>query len=205
AIWAAGFAPESIPSDQLFPKFVLEHLPQGLAGLVIAGILAAAMGTHSSAINSLASSVTHDLYASITGRRDPMHLLRVGRRFSAFWAVVLILGALYFHLFSEQGGTPVVVLALSIASITYGGLLGTYLLAGRWPRAEGRDAIGAIAITVAIMLLVVFAGRLSGLGGFGWLAPFAHLAWPWYVPLGTVLTILSGVTLSFLPHATRST
>ena len=71
AIWAAGLAPAETPSDQLFPAFVVQHLPAGLAGLVIAGILAAAMGTHSSAINSLASSATHDLYASWTGRRDP--------------------------------------------------------------------------------------------------------------------------------------
>ena len=55
AIWAAGLAPADTPSDQLFPAFVVDHLPAGLAGLVIAGILAAAMGTHSSAINSLAS------------------------------------------------------------------------------------------------------------------------------------------------------
>jgi hypothetical protein len=107
--------------------------------------------------------------------------------------------------YTKQGDTPVVVLALSIASITYGGLLGTYLLAGRWPRAEGRDAIGAIAITVSIMLFVVFAGRLAPHPGFGWLAPLGHLAWPWYVPLGTALTILGGMALSFIPHASRRT
>ncbi len=83
AIWSAGLAPEGMASDQIFPRFVVEQLPVGLAGLVIAGILAAAMGTHSSAINSLASSATHDLYASYTGRTDPVHLLRVGRLFSA--------------------------------------------------------------------------------------------------------------------------
>ncbi len=73
AIWAAGLAPSSVPGDELFPSFVLHYLPTGLAGLVVAGILAAAMGTHSSAINSLASSATHDLYASWTGRQDPAH------------------------------------------------------------------------------------------------------------------------------------
>ena len=79
AIWAANLAPSGTPADQLFPRFVIDQLPAGLAGLVVAGILAAAMGTHSSAINSLASSVTHDLYAGWTGRRDPVHLLKVGR------------------------------------------------------------------------------------------------------------------------------
>ena len=163
AIWSAGLAPEGTPGDQLFPAFIVNHLPTGLAGLVVAGILAAAMGTHSSAINSLASSATHDLYASWTGRHDPVHLLRVGRLLSAIWALGLIGGALFFHYAASGNDTPVVVLALSIASVTYGPLLGTYFLAGRWPRAQGRDVVGAVAITVAIMLIVVFAKRLSGL------------------------------------------
>jgi Na+/proline symporter len=200
AIWAAGLAPAETASDQLFPAFVVQHLPVGLAGLVIAGILAAAMGTHSSAINSLASSATHDLYASWTGRTDPIHLLRVGRVISAVWALGLIAGALLFHATAGSGQTPVVVLALSIASITYGPLLGTYILAGRWPRARGRDVVGAVAITVALMLLVVFAKRLAGAPGLGWLEPLGRLAWPWYVPLGTALAVGSGMALSYVPR-----
>ena len=151
---------------------MVDHLPVGLAGLVIAGILAAAMGTHSSAINSLASSATHDLYASWTGRRDPAHLLRVGRLISAVWALGLIVGALFFHASAGGGQTPVVVLALSIASVTYGPLLGTYLLAGRWPRARGRDVVGAVAVTVVRHA----GGRLRRSGwratpGLAWLEP----------------------------------
>ena len=57
------------------------------------------------------------------------------------------------------------VLALSIASVTYGPLLGTYFLAGRWPRARGRDVVGAVAITVVVMLVVIFAKRLAATPG----------------------------------------
>jgi Na+/proline symporter len=170
----------------------------GIAGLVVAGILAAAMSTISSSINALASSMTHDIYASWTGRRDPVHLFRVGRAFSAAWGIALIGGALLFQAYASENDTPVVVLALSIASVTYGALLGTYLLAGRWPRATGRDVVGAVAVTVAVMLVVVFARRL-GESGFGWLEPIGRLAWPWYVPLGTVLAFGTGVALSYLP------
>jgi Na+/proline symporter len=204
AIWAAGLAPEEMASDNIFPSFVLNQLPTGLAGLVIAGILAAAMGTHSSAINSLASSATHDLYASWTGRRDPVHLLNVGRLISAAWAVGLVGGALFFHATAGGGQTPVVVLALSIASVTYGPLLGTYFLAGRWPRARGRDVVGAVAFTVAVMLLVIFARRLAPVPGLGWLEPVGRLAWPWYVPLGTLLAVGSGIALSYLPGRNAS-
>ena len=95
-----------------------------------------------------------------------------------------------------------VVLALSIASVTYGALLGTYLLAARWPRATGRDVVGAVAVTVAVMLLVIFARRLAA-GGVAWLEPVGRLAWPWYVPLGTLLAFGTGVLLSYLPTRGR--
>jgi solute:Na+ symporter, SSS family len=201
AIWTAGLAPANIPADQIFPTFILNQLPPGLAGLVVAGILAAAMSTISSSINALASSMTHDLYAGWSGRRDPAHLLRVGKLFSAVWGLSLIAGALFFYLYATGTDTPVVVLALSIASITYGALLGTYVLAAR-PRVQGRDVVGAVAVTVIAMLLVVFARSLSASAAFEWLAPASRLAWPWYVPLGTLIAVSTGIALSYLPHGT---
>jgi Na+/proline symporter len=204
AIWAAGFAPQSVPGDQVFPRFIIEHLPVGLAGLVIAGILAAAMSTHSSAINAMASSLTHDFYAALSGRRDPTHLLRVGRLFSALWGVALVAGALGFFAYASGTNTPVVVLALSIASVTYGALLGTYILAGRWPMARGGDIVVATVVTVVVMLGVVFAGRLAPVPGLTWLAPAARLAWPWYVPLGTLLTLAVGMASSAFPARVRA-
>jgi SSS family solute:Na+ symporter len=203
AIWSAGLAPEGMSADTIFPSFIIEHLPAGIAGLVVAGILAAAMSTISSSINALASSMTHDLYASWTGRRDPKHLFRVGRAFSAAWGVALIGGALLFESYASGNDTPVVVLALSIASVTYGALLGTYLLAARWPRATGRDVVGAVVVTVLVMLVVVFARRLAE-SGIAWLEPVGRLAWPWYVPLGTALAFGSGVLLSHLPSRERT-
>jgi Na+/proline symporter len=203
AIWSAGLAPEGLAADTIFPRFIIEHLPAGIAGLVVAGILAAAMSTISSSINALASSMTHDIYAGWTGRRDPRHLFRVGRAFSALWGIALIGGALLFEAYASGSDTPVVVLALSIASVTYGALLGTYLLAARWPRATGRDVVGAVLVTVVVMLAVVFARRLAS-SGMAWLEPAGRLAWPWYVPLGTTLAFGTGVLLSYLPSR-RST
>jgi Na+/proline symporter len=200
AIWATKLMPDTMPSDQIFPRFVITYLPAGLAGLVVAGILAAAMSTHSSAINALASSLTHDLYAGWTGRKDPAHLLRVGRICSALWAVALMLGALLFLAYDREGKTPVVVLALSIASIAYGGLLGAYLLAARWSRATGPDVIAGVAVSLSVMLAVFFARGLSERFGFSWLAPVGRLAWPWYVPLGTLLTVAVGTGSSLLPR-----
>jgi Na+/proline symporter len=203
AIWAGGFTPAELPADQIFPRFIVDHLPSGLSGLLIAAILAATMGTHSSAISALASSMTHDLYSSYTGVRDPERLLRVGRAMSLLWGALVTVAALGFHSLAGGGQTPVVIFALSIASITYGALLGAYLLAGRWSRAVGRDVLGAIAVGLSIMLVVFFSKQLSAIPALAWTAPAGRLAWPWYVPLGTLLTFGTGVLLSFLPRATR--
>src|SRR5690606_14307382 len=83
AIWAANLAPPEQPPDEIFGQFVLDYLPAGLAGLVVAGILAAVLSGVASSINALASSFTHDLYASWTGERDERQLMRVGRIVSA--------------------------------------------------------------------------------------------------------------------------
>ena len=191
AMWAAGQAPEGMPGDELFPRFIVEYLPPGIAGLVVAGILAAAMSTLSSSINALGSSVTHDWYATRPGSHDPARLLRMGRLVSAAWGVLLIVGALGFWAWGSSD-TPVVVLALSIASVTYGALLGTYLLAAKFPRVQGADVARAVAVALAVMLTVTFAGRLAAAGGPGWLAAVGQLAWPWYVPLGTLITVATG-------------
>jgi Na+/proline symporter len=174
---------------------VVEHFPPGLAGLMVAAVLAASMATHSSAISALASSITHDFYAGWTGRRDPGHLFRVGRAWSLIWGVLITLVALAFHTAAGGGQTPVVVFALSIASITYGGLLGAYLLASAPVRVAGRDVIKAIAVAVTVMLVVFFAKGLAGQPGLAWVAPLSRLAWPWYVPLGAAITVIIGLVL----------
>jgi protein-S-isoprenylcysteine O-methyltransferase Ste14 len=62
--------------------------------------------------------------------------------------------------------------------------------------------VGAVAVTVSVMLVVVFAQRLSASAGLQWLEPVGRLAWPWYVPLGTLLAVGTGVLLSYLPGRT---
>lgn len=191
--------------DAIFPRFIIEVMPPGLTGLVIAAILAAAMSTVSGALNSLSAATTHDIYIPLTKRTlDGQEMLRVGRRFTLLWAVILIGGAM---LYREQG-TPVVIIALAIASFTYGGLLGAFFLALFWRRARQRDAIVGMAVSITVMAFIVFAARLvaafpplqSALG------PFVGIAWPWYVLIGTTITFVVGMLLSFIPgRATRAT
>src|SRR5436190_23289530 len=121
-LWAFYGSRQFPTTDAIFPTFIIEQMPHGLVGLLLAAILAATMSTHSGAINSLAAASTHDIYLPITGRaHDDPRTLKVGKLFALAWGVVLTGGAL---LFPEDQKTPVVVIAISIASFTYGGLLG---------------------------------------------------------------------------------
>jgi Na+/proline symporter len=167
-----------------------------LLGLVVAAIVAATMSTHSGAINSLAAATTHDIYLPIAKRTaDDPRALRMGRFFALGWGTALTLGALLFH----AQGTPAVVVALGIASFTYGGLLGGFFLGILWSRARQRDAIIGMSTGITVMAVIVFAKPLSAAvpSLAESLAPVARIAWPWYVLIGTSLTLLVGVLASY--------
>ena len=84
-------------TDQIFPTFIIDRMPPGLVGLIIAAVVAATMSTHSGAINSLAAATTHDIYLPITKRSaDAPETLRMGKIFALIWGTVLTLGALAF-------------------------------------------------------------------------------------------------------------
>ncbi|HEV8409572.1 MAG TPA: sodium:solute symporter, partial [Gemmatimonadaceae bacterium] len=162
--------------DAIFPTFILEHMPHGLLGLIVAAIVAATMSTHSGAINSLAAATTMDIWIPLTKRLvNDATTFRAGRLFALLWGVVLTGGALLY----PESRTPVVVVALSIASFTYGALLGAFLLGIYNPRAKQRDAILGMSIGIIAMAIVVFS-------------PSFKIAWPWYVLIGTTITLFAG-------------
>ncbi|MBK6488558.1 MAG: sodium/solute symporter [Gemmatimonadetes bacterium] len=184
--------------DEIFPTFIIEVMPPGMTGLVVAAILAAAMSTVSGSLNSLSAATTHDIYVPLTGRStDDPRVFRAGRMFTLFWAVILIGGALLY----KNQGTPVVVVARSVASFTYGGLLGAFALGLGWRRGNQRAAIPGMAVGLASLPLVVFAKPLAIAYPFlsESLGPLARIAWPWYVLIGTSITFLTGM-LSSLTH-----
>ncbi len=180
--------------DEIFPRFIIESMPAGLTGLVVAAILAAS--TASGALNSLAAATLHDLYLPLTKRSptDP-GVLRISKLFTLMWAVILTGGALLYR----AQGTPVVVVALSIASFTYGGLLGGFFLGMLWRRAIQRDAILGMATAIVIMTFVVFARQLAPVfpSFQDTFTALSRIAWPWYVLIGTTITMIVGILSSF--------
>jgi solute:Na+ symporter, SSS family len=168
-------------SDEIFARFIVDELPVGLTGLLIAGVLAAAMSSLSSSINSLASASAFDFWGPMTGSAgDDARLLRVGRAFTLLWAGLLVGGAWLFLAMGE--GTAAVEVALGIASLVYGGLLGAFALGIFSGRADAAS---------------VRLGMALGIGGVTllWLFARAAVAWPWYVLLGSTVTVLVGHVL----------
>jgi SSS family transporter len=176
--------------DEIFPRFIIESLAPGLAGLVIAGILAAMMSTVSSSLNSLSSALANDVVGPLAGRSDDDDwMVRLGRRLTLFWAAVLIGGALLFQF--VQQGTPVVIIALQIASFTYGGLLGGFLLGIVSKRATERDALAGMATA-----LVIMAGLWAG-QQFGLIPRVVDTLW--FALIGSVITVATGSLSAVMP------
>ncbi len=163
--------------DEVFPKFIVEEMPPGLAGLLLAGIVAAAMSTLSSSLNALASSTVFDLRERLG--RTPLGedaALRLSRWTTLGWGLALIGFAALFQSMTN----PVVELGLGIASFTYGGLLGAFLLGLVSQRARQREALIAYAATLVAL-------------GFG--VQTGVLAWPLYTAAGAMVTVGLGVLL----------
>lgn len=202
-LWAFYQGRAFAATDLIFPTFIIEQMPSGLLGLIVAAIVAATMSTHSGAINSLAAATTHDIYLPLTGRRaDDPRALVMGKRFALIWGVGLTFGALLF----KAQGTPVVVIALSIASFTQGGLVGGFLLGILWKRAIQRDAILGMSVAIGTMAFIVFAKQIVAAypGAESLLGGVARIAWPWYVLIGTSLTMLVGILSSYTHPAPSS-
>jgi SSS family transporter len=166
-------------ADKIYPLFIWEHLPSGVAGLVIAAILAAAMSNLSAALNSLASTTVMDFWKPISrvAQSDAWWLTRA-RYATVLWAAVLF----FVGLLARQWGS-VLEAGLSIASIIYGSLLGVFLLGLLTRRVGESAAMVAMAAGLAVMLVVRF-----GLA----------VAFTWYVPIGTIATFGTGLAMSFI-------
>jgi len=180
-LWAYYGGREFSRGDEIFASFVVNVLPSGITGLLIAGVFAAAMSSLSSSINSLASASAYDFWAPLKGAEsDDARVLRAGKLFTLMWAALLIAGAVLFVPLSE--GTAAVEVALAIASMVYGGLLGAFVLAVWSIRADQRSVIIGMISGIAVVTSI-------------WLFARSAVAWPWFVPIGTTITVGVGLIL----------
>ena len=115
-----------VSTDRIFPTFIVREMPIGIAGLLVAAILAAAMSNLSAALNSLSSTTVVDFYMRLRPNADDRERGIISKSSTVLWALVLFAIAVYSVKVGGKG--HVVEIGLSIASVAYGCLLGVFLL-----------------------------------------------------------------------------
>jgi solute:Na+ symporter, SSS family len=168
-------------TDRILPLFLVREMPPGLAGLLLASIIAVAMSNASGSLNSLAASSVLD-FSRLRGKSaDSANFLKLSRRMTLAWGLVLMA-------FGLKKWGPLLEAGLTIASLPFGSLLGLFLLG---TIDSGANARGA--------LIGMFAGITAILCVF----QFTTVAFTWYVMLGALLTFAVGSIASRFPSASR--
>ena len=157
-LWAwheAGAAGYPLPQDknELLPLFIVTDLPSGLAGLVMAGLLAAALSSFTSVLNALSATTVADVYRPLVqkyGERPEAHYMKISRLATFLWTFLLIGLAIAFVGSQDN----IFNTAINVLSYFYGGLLGAFLLAILTRRGNGLSVMTGMIASVPVVLLL---------------------------------------------------
>ena len=145
---------ESNDKDYVFIHFILNNLPRGLIGLLLAVILSAAMSSTASELNALASTTAMDLYKrNVKGEKSDAHYVTASKWFTLAWGIVAISIACVANLFEN-----LIELVNIIGSIFYGNVLGIFLLAFFFKKVNGNAVFKAALITQVLICLIFYFG-----------------------------------------------
>lgn len=156
--------------DQVFPNFITEDMPPGLSGLVVAAIFAAAL---SSSLNSIAATAVNDLYKPFAGDKSDKHFLKVSGWLTVLIGIVQVVLAIAF-IASEESALG---LALSVASLINGPILGVFLVGAFLKKAREPHALIGMITSISLMIYILLGTKI---------------AWTWYALIGSLTTL--GVT-----------
>ena len=171
--------------DKIYPTFIVTRMPHGISGLLIAAILAAAMSNLSAALNALSSSTVLDFYLRLRPQTDERRRMQLSRLTTVFWGTILLAIAVFLCLHPVG---RVVELGLQIAAISYGALLGVFLLGVLTKTANQNGAL---------------IGMLCGFSIEVYLWLGTHVPFTWYVVIGTTVTFVVGYCASIIWQARR--
>lgn len=161
-------------TDSILPLFLVREMPTGIAGLMLASILAVAMSNASGSLNSLAASSVMD-FQSVRGRTlDPAKFLQLSRRMTLVWGLVLLCFGLFRY-------THLLETGLTVASLPFGSLLGLFLLGTFDSRANAAGVLTGMFAGLAVVLLVY---------------RYTPVAFTWYVLVGSCVTFAIGALAS---------
>ena len=163
---AAGAFPFT-GGDKVFPDFITQKMPTGLSGLVVAAIFAAAL---SSSLNSIAATAVNDIYKPYAKDRSDRHLMKVAGLLTVIVGIVQIAIAVSLR----NANSSALGMALSVASLINGPILGVFLVGAFLKGAREVHALIGMLASIAVMLYVLLGTKI---------------AWPWYALLGSTVTV----------------
>jgi Na+/proline symporter len=198
----------------VFASYILNVMPVGVRGFVVAGVFATAMGSFSAALNALATSATNDWYLHWVRRRSQTHYVRVARGFTVLFAVLMVaIAGAFAYAKVTTPDVRIIPVVLGIAGFILGPMLGVFLI-GMLTTGRGSDRGNLLAITAGLVATVV-AGKLhiTILNGVApWLglaATFRQPAWipevafTWWAMVGAVVVVAVGLCFR-TPDAVRA-
>ncbi len=178
-------------SDYVFLTFILNYLPHGFIGLLIAVILSASMSSTSSELNSLASTSTVDLYQRIIKREDTDKSYLVASKWITFiWGILAIIFA-----FVASDSENLIETVNIIGSVFYGTILGIFLVAFFIKRVQGNAVFTAAIVAESVVMSCHFL-NVNGYFSIGYL---------WYNAIGVLLTVVFAWLFSFMQEKPRAT
>jgi solute:Na+ symporter, SSS family len=198
----------------VFASYILNVMPVGVRGFVVAGVFATAMGSFSAALNALATSATNDWYLHWVRGRSQTHYVRVARGFTVLFAALMVaIAGAFAYAKVTTPDVRIIPVVLGIAGFILGPMLGVFLI-GMLTTGRGSDRGNLLAITAGLVATVV-AGKLhiTILNGVApWLglaATFRQPAWipevafTWWAMIGAVVVVVVGLCFR-TPAAVRA-
>lgn len=182
--------------NEIFAYFIINKMPTGLRGLIMAGVFATAMGSLSAALNALATSFVKDFYAPYFRKNaEEAHYVFSARVFTFVFALLMVIVAsLAAYSVMHNPKLTIIPIALGILGYTYGSLLGMFLI-GMLTRTRGNDNGNLIAMLCGFITVLLVSGTANTI--FGWLGiaplPLPKIAFTWYIMFGCIVTFLVGV------------
>jgi Na+/proline symporter len=163
--------------NYVFPNFVIQNMPMGVIGLIIAAIFAAAMSSVSSELNALATATVIDFYRRhFKTEASDRHYITAGRIATLFWGIFACIVAMY----ATNLGSLIEVVN-RFGSFFYGSLLGVFVLAIGVKRARARGA---------------FFGLLFGIASVWVASYYTDIEFLWFNVIGCLVTVLAGYLIS---------
>ena len=175
---------ETKDADYIFINWVVDYLPHGIIGLLMAVILSAAMSSTSSELNALASTTTVDFYKrSFKKEGSERHYLVASKVFTVMWGILAILFALFSNLLDN------LIQAVNIlGSIFYGPILGIFLVAFAVKYVKSQAVFIAVFIAEALVVLIYWMTETG----------VVDIAYLWLNPIGCFLVLFIALLLQFI-------